>query len=97
LAIAACYDCHSNRTHWRWYSDVAPLSWYIQQHVDEGRDALNFSEWDQRQRTDELAESVREGDMPPSSYRKLHSGARLSAKDREALAKALAELPTPGG
>jgi hypothetical protein len=96
LAVAACYDCHSNRTQWRWYSDVAPISWYIQNHVDEGRGSLNFSEWDQRQRTDELAESVREGDMPPSSYTRIHSGARLSPKERAALAKALAELPAPG-
>jgi hypothetical protein len=42
---AACYDCHSNETVWPWYSRVAPLSWQVAHHVEEGREELNFSEW----------------------------------------------------
>ena len=45
LAVAACYDCHSNQTKSEWYSNIAPVSWWIKNHVDEGRSALNFSEW----------------------------------------------------
>ena len=26
LARAACYDCHSNETHYPWYSHIAPVS-----------------------------------------------------------------------
>ena len=45
LAVAACYDCHSNETNTTWWEDIAPLSWWITNHVKEGRAALNFSEW----------------------------------------------------
>src|ERR1041385_1002929 len=41
----ACRDCHSNGTVWRWYTQVAPLSWLMAYGVSEGRKALNFSEW----------------------------------------------------
>lgn len=44
LAERACFDCHSNETKWRWYSNVAPLSWWLQKHVDKGRVKLNFSD-----------------------------------------------------
>lgn len=45
LAERACYDCHSNQTKWPWYSNVAPVSWLVSRHVQEGRAELNFSEW----------------------------------------------------
>src|SRR5690348_525034 len=41
----SCNDCHSNRTVWPWYSNVAPASWLIANDVKEGRRELNFSEW----------------------------------------------------
>lgn len=45
LAMDACYDCHSNRTDWPWYSWVAPMSWLVSYDVYKGRDELNFSDW----------------------------------------------------
>lgn len=45
LAVRACYDCHSNETVWPWYSNIAPVSWIVQDHVLEGREKLNFSEY----------------------------------------------------
>ena len=78
-AVTLCFDCHSNETQWPWYSNIAPLSWRLQKHVDEGRDVLNFSEWGTgEQETDEIVESVREGEMPPGDYLLLHREARLS-------------------
>ncbi len=68
LAVRACFDCHSNETHWPWYSNIAPISWITQDNVEEGRDELNFSEWGRRQETDEIVESVEEGEMPPFEY-----------------------------
>jgi hypothetical protein len=44
IARRACYDCHSNETVWPWYANVAPVSWYVVHHVDEGREAYNFSD-----------------------------------------------------
>ncbi len=96
LAVGACFDCHSNETKWPWYSNVAPVSWLVQRDVDAGRDKLNFSEWDQPQpEADEAVEVVDEGEMPPWQYRLLHSDARLSSEERQALVQGL--LATLGG
>ena len=85
LAVRACFDCHSNETVWAWYSNVAPISWIVQQHVDEGREELNFSEWHVPQEADEAAETVREGSMPTRGYAALHPEARLSDDEQRAL------------
>lgn len=90
LAVRACYDCHSNETHWPWYSNIAPLSWLVQDHVDEGREHLNFSEWDRPQKhAEEAAEEVEEGEMPLFGYVLLHSSAKLTDTEREALIQGL--------
>jgi len=90
LAVRACFDCHSNQTKWPWYSHVAPMSWLVQNHVDEGRETLNFSAGpDGLGEADEAAEEVREGEMPPRSYILLHPEARLSTAERDALAAGL--------
>jgi hypothetical protein len=90
LAERACFDCHSNQTRWPWYSHVAPMSWLVQNHVDEGRRVLNFSEWNRgNSEAGEAAETVREGEMPPRSYVLLHPEARLTDAEREQLARGL--------
>lgn len=84
LTARACFDCHSNETMWPWYSNIAPISWLTQRDVDEGRARLNFSEWRGDTRaTDEIAEVVREGEMPPVYYTWMHSAARLSDAETE--------------
>ncbi|MEE8443468.1 MAG: heme-binding domain-containing protein [Dehalococcoidia bacterium] len=90
LVVRACFDCHSNETEWPWYSNIAPFSWVVQNHVDEGRDKLNYSEWPQSQEeADESAETVREGEMPPRDYLFLHAKARLSPTETDTLIKGL--------
>ena len=90
LAVAACFDCHSNEVEWPWYASVAPFSWNVQRHVDAGRSKVNFSEWDRPQReADESAETVREGSMPPFYYRLTHLAARLSDAEKQDLAAGL--------
>lgn len=90
LAERACFDCHSNQTQWPWYSNVAPMSWLVQNHVDEGRGVLNFSEWSRgNSEAGEAAETVRERQMPPRSYVLLHPEARLTDAEREQLARGL--------
>lgn len=90
LAKQACFDCHSNETEWPAYSRVAPVSWLIQYDVSEGRAALNFSEWQRpQQEASEAAEEVFEREMPPRIYQLMHGHARLSAADRDRLARGL--------
>jgi mono/diheme cytochrome c family protein len=90
LAARACFDCHSNQTRWPWYSHVAPASWLLQRDVEEGREHLNFTEWEKPQRhADEAGEIVAEGEMPPWFYTPLHPSAALSAEERDALVRGL--------
>ena len=90
LAVRACFDCHSNETHWPLYSEVAPVSWLMQRHVDEGREALNFSEWQRTYKeAGESAETVDKGEMPIGSYLLMHPAAQLTAEERKALAQGL--------
>ena len=87
----SCYDCHSNKTRWPWYSNVAPVSWFVIDHVNEGRHDLNFSEWgkysrqDQKAQLGQLCELITEGWMPLSSYTPLHPSAKLSDEDKKLL------------
>ena len=102
LAVAACLDCHSNETDWPWYTNIAPVSWLSQHDVDEGRDVLNFSEWDRPQEAEDVSEVIQEGEMPPWYYGITHSGARLSDAEIERLiagleATFLADPPLEGG
>jgi hypothetical protein len=103
LAARACFDCHSNLTKWRWYSNVAPVSWLVQRDVDGGRGKFDFSEWDRPQDVGagDLAEAIRGGSMPPWYYTLMHSGASLGAADKDALIRGLeatlAASPPKGG
>lgn len=93
LVVAACYDCHSNQTRTPWYGKVAPISWWLTNHVDKARAALNFSEWNRPQgrRALRAAETVQRGSMPPSYYTwfGLHSNAKLTSVQRAALVAGL--------
>jgi hypothetical protein len=87
----ACRDCHSNRTVWPWYSNVAPVSWFVIDHVNHGRTHLNFSDWSsyepdrRRELLAGICKQARAGTMPLSSYTWLHWSARLSPADVDAL------------
>ncbi len=98
LARRACFDCHSNETVWPWYSNVAPISWLIQRDVDEGRQRLNFSEWNvassttgrfRRNEGGDMAETIQRGSMPPWFYLPIHPNAALSAAEKQQLINGL--------
>ena len=93
LAVKACFDCHSNETKWPWYSNVAPLSWVVQRHVDVGRTVLNFSDWtrDWEHAKGQAPANVILEDMPLASYKFLHPESKLSHDEKVELAKGLAE------
>jgi mono/diheme cytochrome c family protein len=100
LAVAACFDCHSNQTKTTWWEDIAPLSWWITNHVKEGRDKLNFSEWRTGGgETDDVAETVSNGSMPPDYYTwfGMHADAKLTAAERRELAAGLQRTLAGGG
>lgn len=108
---AACYDCHSNQPRYPWYASVAPMSWSIAEHIEHGRDELNFSEWatfSARRRDhklEEMIEEVEEGNMPLKGYVIMHKEGNLSDEQIEMLktwvnqerAKIAAEAPAETG
>ena len=86
----ACWDCHSNRTDWPWYSRVAPVSWYVASDVHQGREHMNFTDWptdpeEARDLIGEIGDEVESDAMPPTSYRIMHPEARLSEETRQLL------------
>ncbi len=89
----SCYDCHSNQTNYPWYAYLAPISFLVVNDVNEGREELNFSEWENRDKIkkakalDEMAEEVEEGEMPMEIYLITHAKAKLSDKQRKEFAE----------
>lgn len=87
----SCYDCHSYSTAHPWYSKIAPVSWWLKQHIDEGREHLNFSIWGEYslkeadEKLEECAEEVQKGEMPLSSYTLIHGDAKLSKEQKNIL------------
>ncbi len=90
LVSRACFDCHSNQTVWPWYSYIAPISWRVADHVEHGRGHLNFSEWDKpNEDFDEIKEVMDEGEMPLWDYLLMHSEAKLTPEETQALVEGL--------
>lgn len=91
LFFRVCGDCHSNETVWPGYSNVAPVSWLVQHDVEHGRKMFNVSDWGRsgKNKGDEAAEQLREGEMPPWFYLPLHAQARLTPEERKQLVAGL--------
>jgi Haem-binding domain len=89
----SCGDCHSNSTVWPWYTNVAPFSWLMAYGVNEGRKAVNFSDWatyppgQQRKLLIESCQDVRSGKMP-GLYMALRPETRLSSQDIDTICAA---------
>jgi hypothetical protein len=87
---SACYDCHSNTTRYPWYAEIQPAGWWLANHVREGKEELNFSDFTslsvavQYKKFEEIAELVEERAMPLPSYTwlGLHPDAKLSDDQR---------------
>ena len=87
----ACGDCHSENTRWPWYSRVAPFSWMMARHVEQGKEKLNFTGWSNEKHTanelEEICDAVSDGSMPLPSYRLIHRNARMSNEDVSLICK----------
>jgi len=96
----SCADCHSNNTKYPWYSEIAPVSWYLAQHVNEGKEHLNFSEWaaynkDQKSHIlKDLEEEIDEHKMPLESYLWIHKEAILSVDKYDILLNWIKTIPS---
>ena len=84
-----CFDCHSDSTKYPWYAEIAPVSYWLADHVKEGKGDFNMSAWEtystkkKDHKLEELVEEVEEGEMPLNSYTWVHG--KLSKEDQELL------------
>lgn len=91
--INACFDCHSNQTNYLWYHKISPISFLVNKHIVDGKNDLNFSEWgkmdvfDKIGKLDEINTETTRKLMPLKSYTLIHSKAKLSDEQREAISK----------
>ncbi|WP_167606554.1 heme-binding domain-containing protein [Maribellus sediminis] len=94
----SCFDCHSNNTRYPFYDRVAPVSWMVDDHIQDGKHELNFSEWgemdifDKITTLDEIARETKRKAMPLKSYKLMHPKARLSDEQIAAIEKWTTEL-----
>ncbi len=89
----SCFDCHSDQTKLPWYAKIAPSSWLLSGHINEGKSHLNFSEWEDYSRREKIGlleaikDEVESGNMPLKSYLLIHRDARLDSEKISLLSK----------
>jgi hypothetical protein len=87
----SCYDCHSNNTDYPWYNKIQPVSWFLESHIKEGKDELNFNEFAsyserrQKGKLKAILDEVAHDKMPLDSYTLIHTDAKLSENDKKAM------------
>ncbi len=87
----SCADCHSNYTAYPWYNKLQPMSWFLENHIKEGKSKLNFDEFDtysdrkKRNKLTSIKGQIEENEMPLSSYTFIHRESKLSDEEKEIL------------
>lgn len=87
----ACFDCHSNKTNYRWYNEIPPLSLWLNHHINEGKEELNFSEFASykakraKHKLEEIAEQIEQDEMPMKPYLITHPEAKLTEQEKNLL------------
>jgi hypothetical protein len=96
----SCFDCHSNQVKLPWYAKVAPSSWLLSAHINEGKSHLNFSAWDDYSKREKIGllekirDEVESGNMPLKSYLLIHGDAKLNPEKISFLSKWIGETTT---
>lgn len=87
----SCFDCHSNNTVYPWYNNIQPVGWWLQYHVNDAKEELNFSEFAtyspkrMNHKYKEIIEQIKEDEMPLFSYTIMHTNAKLSQQQKDIL------------
>jgi cytochrome c553 len=80
----SCYDCHSNHTNYEWYDYIQPARGFVDNHIKEAKEDLNFSEWTmysnrkQQRLITSIKKQIETKKMPMPSYMMMHTDARLN-------------------
>jgi Haem-binding domain len=95
---ASCYDCHSNNTNYPWYSKIQPGAWFMEKHINEGKEELNFSTFGdysgrrKKSKLKSIISQIKDDEMPILSYTLVHRDAKLTEEDKQTLNKWLTNL-----
>ncbi|PJJ07624.1 heme-binding protein [Flavobacterium sp. 1] len=85
----SCYDCHSNNTNYPWYSNIQPVGIFMQNHINEGKENLNFNEYGnyskrkQNSKLKAIKKQIKLNEMPLASYTLIHKNAILSSGQKQ--------------
>ncbi|KKM63346.1 hypothetical protein LCGC14_1512340 [marine sediment metagenome] len=94
----SCYDCHSNNTEYPWYNKVQPVAWFLEDHVKQGKEELNFNEWadySSRRKNSKLKSiisQIEDDEMPLFSYTIVHGDAKLSEGQKKEIISYMTQL-----
>ncbi|MBI3259179.1 MAG: heme-binding domain-containing protein [Ignavibacteriae bacterium] len=89
ILTKSCYDCHSDHTEYPWYANIQPIGWWMTDHINEGKQELNFSQFNtysisrKMRKFHHIEEEVEEGEMPLDSYLWIHGNAELSPTQKK--------------
>ncbi|AWM14630.1 MAG: hypothetical protein CMP76_15230 [Flavobacterium sp.] len=96
----SCYDCHSNNTSYPWYNTVQPVAWFLENHIEEGKAELNFSEWDnysnrrKKSKLKSIVSQIKDNKMPLSSYTFIHKNTIISNNQKKEIIAWINEIDT---
>lgn len=85
----SCYDCHSNNTEYPWYNRAQPVAWFLEGHIEDGKEELNFNEWDtysgrrKKSKLRSIISQIEDDEMPLASYTLIHRDAKLSDTEKK--------------
>lgn len=88
---SSCYDCHSNNTRYPWYTSIQPVALWLDDHIQEGKAELNFSEFAnytparRYRKLEEIADEIEHGEMPLKSYTWIHRDAKLTDAQKQSV------------
>ena len=94
----SCYDCHSNNTNYPWYSNIQPVRFFMEHHIKEAKEDLNFDEWGkyskrkQENKLDRIVKQIKSDEMPLASYTLIHKNARLTTVQKEEIMDWLSKI-----
>jgi hypothetical protein len=94
----SCYDCHSNNTNYPWYSNLQPIRFFMDGHINEGKENLNFSEFGNYSRRkkenklDRIIKQIKSDEMPLNSYTLIHKNAKLTDENKIVLINWMQEI-----
>ncbi|MFK5879354.1 MAG: heme-binding domain-containing protein [Flavobacteriaceae bacterium] len=94
----SCYDCHSNNTYYPWYNKIQPIAWFLEGHIDEAKEELDFSEFGnystrkKKSKLKSIISQIKDDDMPLTSYTLMHAGAKISEAERKEIMEWMTQL-----